>query len=138
MKWMIRLAAAAMILSLLAVPAVPKSDAEASYAMTTYFVGFLNRGENWSAEKTEENMFLQVEHLAHIEKMADSGKLLLAGPFLHDGDPRGLFVFKTTTIEEATALAAADPKVKAGHLSIRILPWYSAEGITIVQDGKQE
>ena len=137
MKPMIPAAAAAMVLSLLAAPAVPADEksAEPEYQMTTYYVGFLSRGENWTAEETEANKKLQAEHLAHIGRMVDSGQLLLAGPFLHDGDPRGLFVFKTATIEAATALASADPKVKAGHLSIRIIPWYSAAGITIVQDG---
>jgi len=103
------------------------------YEMTTYVVGFLKRGPAWSAAVTEESKKIQADHLAHIGKMADSGKLLLAGPFTDNTELRGMFVFQGVTMEEAKALAAEDLAVKSGRLVIEWHPWYSAKGIGIVQ-----
>lgn len=112
---------------------------EGGYKMTTYVVGFLYRGPAWTPESTDEVKKLQEGHLAHISKMVESGKLILAGPFMDDGDLRGLFVFKLdgespgAMVARAEAMAAEDPMVKAGRLVVKFHPWYSAEGITIVR-----
>ncbi len=99
--------------------------------MTTYYVGFLYRGAQWTPGDTPELQRLQQEHLAHIRAMADTGKLLLAGPFTDGGDLRGMFVFKVDSKEEAKALADEDPAVKAGRLRVEFHPWYSAKGIRL-------
>ena len=69
--------------------------------------------------------------MANIRKMAETGKLILAGPFTDDGDLRGLFVFRTGTLEEAKALAEQDPAVKAGRLRLEWHPWFAAKNITV-------
>jgi uncharacterized protein YciI len=66
--------------------------------------------------------------MAHINSMARSGKLVIAGPFENGGDYAGVFVFKGNSIDEAKALAEADPTVKAGRLVIDIHPWLVPEG----------
>jgi uncharacterized protein YciI len=62
------------------------------------------------------------------------GKLVLAGPFVDDGDMAGMFVFRVLSLEEAKALCDTDPAVQAGRLRVELHPWYSAKGITIVQE----
>ncbi|MCA0445052.1 MAG: YciI family protein [Bacteroidetes bacterium] len=99
--------------------------------MRTYYMVFLKKGPNWTPEKTEETAKIQAGHMAHIQKMADSKKLLLAGPFMDNQEIRGIFVFKVDTMEEAKALTDEDPAVKAGRLIMEIHPWYSAKGINI-------
>ena len=112
---------------------------EGGYEMTTYVVGFLYRGPTWTPEPSEEVNRLQVGHMSHITKMVETGKLILAGPFMDDGDLRGLFVFKLdgespeAMVAQAEAMVAADPMVKAGRLVVKFHPWYSAEGISIVR-----
>ncbi len=69
--------------------------------------------------------------MANIRKMAEAGKLLVAGPFTDDGDLRGLFVFRTATLEEAKAMAEQDPAVKAGRLRLEWHPWFAARNITV-------
>jgi uncharacterized protein YciI len=59
--------------------------------------------------------------LAAEVRGADSGKLILAGPFADEGDLRGMLVFRVDSPEEAKALAAQDPAVKAGRL---VLEWH--------------
>lgn len=101
------------------------------YEMATYQVAFLMKGPAWSAEETPERVRLQEAHMAHIRKMAESGKLILAGPFADDGDLRGLFIFRTDSPAEAKALAEQDPSVRAGRLRLEWHPWYAAKNIRV-------
>jgi uncharacterized protein len=101
------------------------------FEMTTYYVGFLYRGPKGTPETTPETEALQKAHLANIQKMAAEGKLLVAGPFLDGGDLRGIYIFRTATMEEAQALAATDPAVKAGRLRLEFHPWFAAKNITV-------
>jgi uncharacterized protein len=104
---------------------------EARYEMTTYYVGILKRGPNWTPAVTEETKKIQAGHMANIRKMADSGKLVVAGPFADRGDPVGLYIFKADSIEEVKAMAEQDPAVQAGRLVIEVRPWMAAKGIKI-------
>ena len=119
------LAAAASLLARTRGPEV------AGYEMTTYQVGFLRKGPAFTPGETPELKKLQEAHLAHIQAMAASGKLLVAGPFTDGGDLRGMFVFRVDTLEEAKALAAEDPAVKAGRLVLEWHPWFAAKNITV-------
>ena len=122
---------AASALAILTLASASSAGPPEQYEMTTYYVAFLYRGPAWSSEDTPERTKLQEGHMANIQRMAESGKLLLAGPFADDGDLRGLFVFRTSTLEEAKALAEQDPAVKAGRLRLEWHPWYSAKNITV-------
>jgi len=131
-----RIAAIALALSCLAAgPRLRALEPPPEYEMTTYYVAFLYRGPAWSPEETPEHARLQEAHMAHIRKMGESGKLLVAGPFTDDGDLRGLFVFRTATLDEAKALAEQDPSVKAGRLRLEWHPWFAAKNIAVTARG---
>jgi len=110
--------------------ALPPPEA-GDYEMTTYQVAFLRRGPAWTPGSTAELEKLQAAHLAHIGKMAESGKLIVAGPFTDGGDLRGMFIFRVDTLEEAKALAEQDPAVKAGRLVLEWHPWFAAKNIVV-------
>ncbi len=97
--------------------------------MTTAYLGFLKRGTKWTAEKTPATEAIQKAHLANIGRLADTKKLVVAGPFGDNGDLRGIFVFKVASIEEAKKLAETDPAVQAGRLEIEMHPWMVPEGV---------
>lgn len=97
--------------------------------MTTAYIGFLSRGAKWTPEKTPETEELQKAHMANINRLAETKKLVVAGPFGDNGQLRGIFVFKVASLEEAKELAATDPSVQAGRLSIDVHPWLVPEGI---------
>ena len=97
--------------------------------MATYYFGMLVKGPNWTPDPTPELQKLQEEHLAHIRSMAKTGKLVVAGPLSDNGFIRGILIFKTATLEEAEALAANDPVVKAGRLVAEIHPWMVEKGV---------
>jgi len=107
------------------------------YEMTTYQVAFLRKGPAWTPASTPELQKLQAAHLAHIGKMAETGKLIIAGPFSDGGDLRGMFIFRVDTVEEAKTLAEQDPAVKAGRLVLEWHPWFAAKNIVVTPHGTQ-
>ncbi len=96
-----------------------------------YQFGLLTRGPKWTADSTPEIQKLQEGHMANINKMAAAGKLFAAGPILDNGDLRGIFIFRAASVDEAMALAAEDPAIKAGRLKLEILPWIGTKGIGV-------
>ena len=106
------------------------------FEMTTYYVGFLYKGAKWTPEQTEETRKLQEAHMANIQKMAAEGKLVIAGPFMDNGDLRGLYVFRASSAEDARSLVESDPAVKAGRLRFELHPWYAAKNITVTPRSK--
>jgi uncharacterized protein YciI len=92
--------------------------------MEMLFLGLLKRGSSWTPEVTPEILELQEAHLANIERMRESGKLLVAGPFGDDGELRGVYIFRVDTLEQALELTDTDPAVKAGRLAFEIHPWW--------------
>jgi uncharacterized protein YciI len=122
-------------------PAKPSPRAKDERGMRIYYMGFLTRGAAWTPEVTEATKKLQAEHMANIERLAQDGRLLIAGPFAYDAADadqslRGIFIFDTETRAEAEALAATDPAVKAGRLAISIIPWYGPYGLTYEDHAK--
>ena len=65
---------------------------------------------------------LQLEHLQHLTKLQMLGKLILNGPTLIEHDILGVSIY-AAELDEARAMAEADPKVKAGYLTVEAIPW---------------
>ncbi|MFQ6157988.1 MULTISPECIES: YciI-like protein [Sinorhizobium] len=68
------------------------------------------------------------DHVAYLNDLNARGILKIAGPFLDaDGKPTGsLVIVKADTLEEARALAEADPYAKAGlfaNVEIKAYNW---------------
>jgi uncharacterized protein YciI len=97
--------------------------------MTTAYLALLTRGAKWTPEKTAATEELQKAHMANITRLAETKKLVVAGPFGDNGQLRGIFVFKVASIEEARSLTETDPAVQAGRLAIDLHPWLVPEGI---------
>jgi uncharacterized protein YciI len=72
---------------------------------------------------------IHIEHLQHLTKLQLVGKLVLDGPALDDHDIHGVSVY-AAELEEARALAEADPKVRAGYLTVEAIPWIAAPSDT--------
>lgn len=108
-----------------------QKPSEAHYEMTTYYLVLLYRGPNSTGEVTPETQRIQEAHMANIGRMADEGKLIMAGPMAEDEKLRGIFVFRVGSLQEAQALAAEDPAVKAGRLVPEVHPWYTAKNIRV-------
>ncbi len=97
--------------------------------LTTAYLALLKRGAKWTPEKTPATEELQKAHMANIIRLAGMKKLVVAGPFGDNGQLRGIFVFKVSSLDEARTLAETDPAVQAGRLALDIHPWLVPEGI---------
>src|SRR5579863_7040457 len=120
-------ACVALAAALVSAVVVASDIGPGGYEMTTYYMAFLYRGSKWTPQETPETKKIQEEHLRHIQEMAKSGKLVVAGPFTDGGDLQGIFLFQGVSAEEARQLSDDDPAVKAGRLRIEIHPWYAAK-----------
>lgn len=98
------------------------------YGMKKYVMAFLKKGPNRSLDSLE-SANLQKAHLENIFKMADSGKLVLAGPFMDNDSIRGIYIFDVSTIKEASQLTATDPAIKAGSLTMELREWYGSAAL---------
>ncbi len=101
------------------------------YGMKPYVMAFLKKGPNRDRSKAESEK-LQRAHLDNIKRLADEGKLVLAGPFLNDGDIRGIYIFNVASVDEAKVLTETDPAIQAGSLVMELVPWYGTAALTEV------
>jgi uncharacterized protein len=92
-----------------------------------YFLVLLKKGPNRSQDSVTAAK-IQKAHMENINRMAASGKLNVAGPFLDEGDMRGIFIFDSGNEDEVKKLVENDPAVKAGRLTYEIHPWMTEKG----------
>jgi uncharacterized protein YciI len=99
--------------------------------MNTLYLAFLKRGPNRKEGdgETPEVQELQKAHLANINRLAETKKLIAAGPFGDDGNLRGIFVFRVGSLQEAQDLCASDPMIKIGRLGVELHPWNVPDGV---------
>ena len=102
-------------------PAAPQNQ------MKTYYMVFLKKGPN----RTHDSASIQAGHMANIQKLAQQKILKVAGPFLDDGDFRGIFILDVASPEEAKRLTDADPAVQAGRLIMGIHYWMTQKGAVL-------
>ena len=81
---------------------------------------FLNKKTDAVQLSKEESDKIMEGHMANINRLAKEGKLISAGPFEGGG---GLFIFNTTSVEEARTWLATDPGVKANRWNIEVLSY---------------
>ena len=98
------------------------------YGMKPYVMAFLKAGPERSQDK-ETAAALQKAHLQNIMRMAEEGTLVLAGPFLDQGEVRGIYIFNVATVEEAEELTRTDPAIQAGRLVMELHPWYGSAAL---------
>ena len=104
-----------------------------AYGMRPYVMAFLKAGPNRS-QSPEQRDSLQQAHLQYVRTLAERGDLVLAGPFMDDGELRGIFIFATDNLEQARAWTNADPAVQAGSLVMELKPWYGSAAVQKVND----
>jgi len=99
--------------------------------LETVYLGFLKRGPNRKEGdgKTPEVQELQKAHIANINRLAETKKLVMAGPFADNGDLRGIFVFRVGSLKEAQDLAATDPMIKIDRLRLELHAWTVPAGV---------
>ena len=69
-------------------------------------------------------------HLQNIRRLANEGKLVVAGPLeKNEKTYRGIFILNVQTIEEAKELLKTDPVIRAGLLDSELYGWYGSAAL---------
>lgn len=100
------------------------------YGMKNYIFVILKTGPN----TTTDQEFISESfrgHLANINRLAEQGKLIVAGPLgKNDKQYRGIFILdKIANVEDAVKLLQTDPAIKKGLLEADIFPWYGSAAL---------
>ncbi len=103
------------------------------YGMKKYVFAFLKRGPNQDLDSVQKAE-LQMAHLRNINRMAEEGKLVLAGPFFGNDDLRGIYVFNVGSLAEAEELTGTDPSIQAGLLTMELKEWYGSAALLGVNE----
>ena len=73
-------------------------------------------------------------HFANMKRLADEGKLALAGPFDGVDGWRGLFVFAVSDIAEAKKLTETDPVLIKGEMVAEYHKYYGSAALMLVPE----
>jgi uncharacterized protein len=106
-------------------------DGDTTYHMRRYVMVMLYKGKKAKKIDKEESKKIMAGHMANMKRLADEGKLLVAGPMGDDTDLRGIFILDCENVEEAKTLVDTDPAVIAGSLRPEYHPWWTARGTVI-------
>jgi uncharacterized protein YciI len=99
------------------------------YGMKSYVLAILKTGSNTSTNKAEIDSAFR-GHMLNINRLVKEGKLVVAGPLQkNEKTYRGIFIFNVKTIEEAKALLATDPAIKANFLDSELYGWYGSAAL---------
>lgn len=100
------------------------------YGMKNYVFVILKTGPKDNEFKGKERDEIFTGHMKNIGRLANEGKLAVAGPFMkNDRAYRGLYIFNVPTVDEAEKLVQTDPAVKAGILIAEMTPWYGSASL---------
>lgn len=102
------------------------------YGMKPYTIVMLTTGATKIEDKTKMSELMK-GHMSNIGKLAEEGKIVVAGPFLENNKEnyRGMFIFNTKSKEEAEQWVKTDPAVQAGVFSYEIFPWYGSAALPL-------
>jgi uncharacterized protein len=103
-----------------------KEDNTPKFELKQYYFVMLIKGPNRAHPDSIANK-IQEGHMANINKMAENGKLVCAGPFA-DEKGGGILVLDVQSEKEARELIEKDPAVSAGRLIYEIRPWMTGKG----------
>lgn len=139
-RWIPWLLAALLPLLAAAQPqtAVPRYDEALAqrlgaddHGMRSYVLVILKTGPTpLPAGAERDEMFRG--HFANMRRLADEGRLVLAGPLDGVGGWRGLFLFDVRDVEEARKLAETDPVLMRGEMVAEYRKYYGSAALLLV------
>lgn len=98
------------------------------YGMKKYVLVLLKTGSATGLSKAATDS-LFTGHMTNINRLAENGKLVVAGPFFKNDKYRGIFILNAATIEEGKQLVETDPAIKANLLEAEMLLWYGSAAL---------
>lgn len=110
-------------------PELAKRLGADNYGMRQYVLVILKTGPQRMPDGDQRKAMF-AGHFANMGRLAEEGKLALAGPFGQNGDGwRGLFVMATGSVEEARSWTETDPVIVNGEMVAEYVPWYGSAAL---------
>ncbi len=110
-------------------PALAKSLGADEYGMRWYVMAILKTGSN-NLKDSVRRAALFADHFKNIGRLAEMGKLVVAGPFgKNDKSYRGIFILNVSTLEEAVELLQSDPTIREKVLKADLFKWYGSAAL---------
>jgi uncharacterized protein YciI len=100
---------------------------DTTYVMKRYVFMLLNEGPKRDHDSVTVAK-IQEGHMKHINEMAKTGKMVMAGPFDKGGKHRGILIFDVDSISQAIRMESTDPAVVSGRLEMQAIYWWTAKG----------
>jgi uncharacterized protein YciI len=97
-----------------AAPAPNPSPTPAKPPMKSWLIRIIPPRPTFDKDSTPAEDALMDQHFAYWKDLNDKGICIFGGPVLDPKGAYGIIVVRATTKDEASALAAGDPSVKAG------------------------
>lgn len=108
--------------------ALAKSLNADDYGMKKYVLVLLKPGSNTDTTKeVRDSVF--TGHMRNMNRMAESGDLVIAGPMFDNILYEGIFVLNTDSKEAATILLETDPAVSGKYLEAEMYLWYGSAAL---------
>jgi len=108
------LSAAGFTCALAQAQTAPASPAAAPPAMKTWFMRLIPPRPDFDKTLSASEEKVMVDHFAYWKDLYAKGICIFGGPVLDPKGVYGVMAFKAANEDEARALVAADPSVKAG------------------------
>jgi len=101
------------------------------YGMKMYVLVILKTGKVKIEDKQKSDSLL-MGHLHNIHHLAETGKLIVAGPMKENAkEYEGIFILNVKTIEEANILLETDPAIKSKVLDTELFQWYGSAALPL-------
>ena len=101
------------------------------YGMKMYTLVILKTGKNDLADKAKRDSLFR-GHLSNIGRLANEGKLIVAGPLKkNDKNYEGIFILNVQTDTEAIKLLETDPAINAKLLDVELFQWYGSAALPL-------
>lgn len=99
------------------------------YGMKRYVLVILKTGSQVIEDKAlRDSLF--AGHMQNISRLADEGKLIVAGPLsANESNYRGIFILDTDSFELANEWLQTDPVISEKVLDADLYKWYGAAAL---------
>ena len=114
-------------------PALAKQMGGNENGMRSYVMVILKTGPQ-RVPDGEARTAMFKGHMANINRLAEEGKLALAGPFGDKNEWRGMFILAVDTFEAAQALVATDPVIINGEMVAEYHTLYASAALMQVNE----
>jgi len=99
------------------------------YGMRMYQLVILKTGTKVIEDKEEVQKIFR-GHMDNISRLADEGKLIVAGPLAkNEQNYRGIFIMRLSDKNEIMDILQTDPAISSGLLDAEVFDWYGSAAL---------